>query len=143
MKVLSTMVEGQGGDQGLALARGHLGDLVLMEGDAPDQLGVEMHHLPGELVVADDGFRAAEAAGGVLHHREGLGQQVVQFLAAGDPGLELAGLGLQLLLRQGLVLDLEGVDPLHEGGALPEELPIVAAGEELEDAEKHGSGANP
>ena len=37
-------VEGQGGHQGLALAGLHLGDLALVEHDAPDQLDVEVTH---------------------------------------------------------------------------------------------------
>ena len=66
-------VKGQGGDEGLAFAGRHLGDLLLVQGDAADELDVEVHHLPGLFVVADDGRGAAEAAGGVLDHGEGLG----------------------------------------------------------------------
>ena len=40
-------VERQGGDEGLALAGGHFGDLALVQRDAADQLDVIMHHVPG------------------------------------------------------------------------------------------------
>jgi hypothetical protein len=56
-------------------------------------------------------------------------------------GLEFGGLGPEFVVGQFLVLDFEGVDPLDEGSALAEELPVVAASEELEDAKKHGSGS--
>ena len=46
----------------------------------------------------------------------------------------------EVVLGQVLVLQFEGVDLLDQGGALPEETPVVAAGEKFEDAEEHGSG---
>jgi hypothetical protein len=92
-------------------------------------------------MVADDGLGAAEAAGGVLDDREGLGEEGVEGFALGVAFLELGGLGAELVVGQFLVLDFEQIDPLDEGRALAEEPPVVAAGEELEDAEKHGSGS--
>ena len=134
-------VEGQGGDEGLAFTGRHLSDLVLVEGDAADELDVEMHHLPGQLMVAHDGGGAAEAAGGVLDDGESLREEGVEGFAFSVALLELLGLGAELVIRQFLVLGLEGVDPLDEGRALSEEFPVVAAREELENAEKHGSGS--
>ena len=116
-------------------------DLVLVKGDAPDELDVEMDHFPGLLVVADDGLGAAEAAGGVLDDGESLREEGVKGLPLGVTGLELGRLGTEGVVGQFLILDFEGVDPLDEGSALAEEPPVVAAGEELEDAEKHGSGS--
>jgi hypothetical protein len=100
-----------------------------------------MDHLPGQLVVADDGRGAAEAAGGVLDDGEGLGEEGVEGLTLGVTVLELGRLGTEGVVGQFLILDFEDVDPLDEGSALAEEPPVVAAGEELEDAEKHGSGS--
>ena len=44
----------QGGDQGLAFAGGHFGDLALVQGDAADQLDVKGDHLPFQRMAADD-----------------------------------------------------------------------------------------
>ena len=52
--------------EGLALAGRHFGDLALVERDAADQLDVEMDHVPGQLVLADDDLPADEPAGGAL-----------------------------------------------------------------------------
>jgi hypothetical protein len=92
-------------------------------------------------MFADDSRGAAEAAGGVLNDGEGLREEGVQGFTLGVSILELVGLGAELVVRQFLVLGFEGVDPLNEGRALTEEFPVVAAREELEDAEKHGSGS--
>jgi hypothetical protein len=86
-------VEGQGGDEGLAFAGGHLGDFALVEGDAADELHVEMNHVPDQLMVADHDGASAEAAGGVLHRGEGLGKDGVEGLAGLHAGAELVGLG--------------------------------------------------
>ncbi len=58
-------VAGQRGDEGLAFAGLHLGDLALVEDDAADQLDVEVAH-------ADD------AAAGFADDGEGFGQEVVE-----------------------------------------------------------------
>ena len=58
-------VAGERGDEGLAFAGLHLGDLAGVEDDAADQLDVEVTHLDGALAgFADDG--------------EGLGEDVVE-----------------------------------------------------------------
>jgi hypothetical protein len=93
-----------------------------------------MHHLPGLLVVANDGSGAAESAGGVLDDREGFGEEGVEGFSFSVAILELVGLGAKLVVGQFLVLDFEGVDLLDERRALTEEPPVVTAGEELEDA---------
>jgi hypothetical protein len=92
-------------------------------------------------MFTNDGLGPAETAGGVLDDGESLREEGVQGFALGVAILELVGLGAELVVRQFLVLDFEGVDPLDEGRALAEEPPVVAAREELEDAEKHGSGS--
>ena len=62
-------VERQGRDERLAFAGLHLGDRALVEHDAADQLDVEVAHAEGPLRSLAD-------------HRERLGQQIVEGLAA-------------------------------------------------------------
>jgi hypothetical protein len=100
-----------------------------------------MDHLPSQLMFAHGGLGAAETAGGVLDDRESLREEGVEGFTLGVAFLELVGLGAELVVRQFLILGLEGVDSLDDGRALTEEFPVVAAREELEDAEKHGSGS--
>ena len=96
-------VGGEGGHQGLAFAGLHLGDAALVEDDAADELhpvGLHAQHPPGGL-----------PAGG-----KGLRQQVVQALPVLVAVLELLGLGLELFVRQGGVLGVQGLDLIDDGG---------------------------
>ena len=68
----------QGGDERLAFAGGHFGDLALVQGDAADELHVERNHFPFEGMAAHDDFLAAQAAAGVFDHGEGFGQNFIQ-----------------------------------------------------------------
>ena len=61
-------IGGQRGDERLAFAGLHLGDLALVEHGAADELHVEVPHVE-------------HAAAGLADDREGLGQQVVERLA--------------------------------------------------------------
>ena len=126
-------VERQRGDEGLALARGHLGDAALVQRDAADQLDVEVHHVPRQLVVADDDLAADHAAGGILHRRESLGQDLVERLAGLEARAELVGLGAELLVGQRLVGELELVDAHDDRATLLDVFAMVAAGEFLEE----------
>jgi hypothetical protein len=92
-------------------------------------------------MFADGGISAAKTAGGGLDDREGLREEGIEGFTLGVAILELLRLAAELVVRQFLVLGLEGVDPLDDGRTLTEEFPVVAAREELEDAEKHGSGS--
>ncbi len=80
-------VAGQGGDQGLAFARPHLGDAAFVQHDAAD-------HLDVEVTLAQD------ALGRLADHREGFVHDVVQGLALGEPLLEFIGLGAQLIVAE-------------------------------------------
>ena len=91
-------IDGQGGDQGLAFAGLHLGDAALVQHDAADELDVEM-------------ALAERALGGLANGGEGLGQEVVQRLAVGQPLLERGRKRPELVVRFLLELGLEGVDP--------------------------------
>ena len=95
-------VGGQGGHQGFAFARLHLGDAALMEDDAADELnpiGAHSQHPVRRL-----------AAGG-----EGLWENIVQRLAVGQAGLELIGFGPQVVVAEGAVFLLQRLDLVHRG----------------------------
>ena len=66
------------------------------------------HHLDVEVALADDPL------GGLAHHRVGLGQQVVQRLAVGQPLAERISLRAQLGIRHLDVVGLERVDVLGD-----------------------------
>ena len=87
-------VQRQGGDQGLALAGAHLGDLALVQHDAADQLHVEV-------------AQADRARGRLAHRREGLRQQLVQRLAGRQALAKMGGPIPDLLVGQRLELGLE------------------------------------
>ena len=138
-------VHGQGADQGLALAGGHFGDAAQVKAHAADELDVEGHHFPAERVATDLDLGAAEATAGVLHHREGLGHEGLEFalefvvvLDGRQLGLPSGGLLAEhrLGLRLQLLLDL--VDPGNEG-AEAFDLTVVAGPEYLtENQTDHG-----
>ena len=112
-------VGGEDGHQSLAFTGLHLGDPALMEHDAADDLdpvGPHAQHPVGCL-----------PAGG-----EGLGEDVVQSRALGQPVLEYLGLGLQVLVGELAVAVLQGHDLFHLGGKLLD-LPLGAGAEELAD----------
>jgi hypothetical protein len=112
-----------------------------VERDAADELHVEVHHVPGELVVADDDGAANHPAGGILHRGERLRQDLLEggafVLGGGHPGAEFVGLGPQLLVGQRLVGLLQFVDPRDGGARLLEELLVVPAGKSFEEKRKH------
>ena len=72
-------IGGQRRDERLALAGLHLGDLALVQHRAADELHVEVPHVE-------------HAAAGLADDGEGLGEQVVERLALGEPLAELGGL---------------------------------------------------
>ena len=82
-------VDRQRGDERLAFAGLHLGDLAAVEHHAADQLDVEVPHVE-------------HAAAGFADDREGLGQQVVERLAVGEARAELGGLGAELRVGERL-----------------------------------------
>ena len=116
---------GQRGDQRLALAGAHFGDLAVVQRHAADQLHVEVAHLQRPLAgLADDGER--------------LGQERVERLAVGDALLELGGLRLQRLVGERGDRGLERVD-LPDGLRVLLQQALVAAAEDAgEDVGDHG-----
>ncbi len=109
-------VRGQRGDQRLALAGAHLGDLALVQHHAADELHVEVS-------------QAEHAARGLAHHRERLGKQVVDGLAGGELLAELHGLRREVGVGQRLEARLERVGLPDDSGVLADE-PLVAATED-------------
>ncbi len=107
----------EGGHEGLALARLHLRDRAAVEGQAADELHVEVPHVE-------------DAAACLARHREGFGQEVVQGLPLGQPLLELPGLGRELRVGERPQRRLQLADPLNDGAdAL--QLPLVLGPDDL------------
>ena len=86
------------GREGLALAGLHLGDAAEVERHRADHLDVEQAH------PQDPATRLADG-------REGVGQDVVERLALGQPRLELSRPGAELVVAERLHGGLEVVDP--------------------------------
>ena len=110
-------VDRQRGDQRLAFAGLHLGDLALVQHHAADQLHVEMP-------------LAERALGGLADGGEGRHQQVVERVPIGELLAERVGAGPQLGVGQALELRLEHVDGLDRG-AIGLEPAIVRGAEHL------------
>ena len=118
-------VHGHGGDERLALAGLHLGDVAVVEDDAAQHLDVEGPH-------------AERALGRLAGDGERLEQQVVEQLAVVVALPELGRLGAQLLVAQGGDVRLQLGDP---GGLLLEglEAPALAGAQQLVDDLDHGA----
>ncbi len=83
-------VGGQRGDQGLALAGAHFGNLALVQHRGADQLHVEVAH-------------PQHAPAGLAHHRERFRQQAVERLALAQALAEQTGLRRQIGIAHRLV----------------------------------------
>ena len=116
-------VSGERGDERLAFARFHLGDLAAVQDHAAHQLDVEVAHVE-------------HAPSGLPHHREGFDQQVVERLASRDALAELVGLRAQLFVGERLDFRFERA---NLGDQRPEPLDLALVlraddlGEELTD----------
>ena len=86
-------IRGQRRHQRLAFAGAHLGDAAFVEGQAADELHVEVPHLE-------------RALRGLANHGERFGREVVERLAGGEPLAEFVGLGPQGLVAQCLAARL-------------------------------------
>ena len=117
-------VEGQGGGEGLAFARLHLGDPAAMEGHAAHELHVEV-------ALPDD------ALGRLAAHGEGLGEQLVEGLARHEPTAELGSHLLEPGIAHDAITRFEIVDRVDDGHHLLE-LPVVPARDELAKKTEHG-----
>ena len=73
-------VNRQRGDERLAFAGGHLGNVALVQRHAADELHIVRDHLPLEVVAAHMHIGAVKPAAGIFHHRERFRQDSRQFL---------------------------------------------------------------
>ena len=80
-------IDGQRGDEGLAFARLHLGDLAFVQNHAADELHVEMALTEGAL-------------GSLAHRGEGGDEQIVDRSAFGKLPPEVLGTQLQLVVGE-------------------------------------------
>ena len=132
------------GDEGFAFAGSHFGDLTFVDRHAADELHIKVHHVPSELVIADDDLAAAEPAGGAFDGGERLGENRVErsaFVGGGsDTGAKLVGLGAELLVSESLVAQLKLVDARDDGAAFFEKLTIMTAGETFKEKREHEGG---
>ncbi len=132
-------VAGKGGDEGLAFAGLHLGDLALVEDHAADELNIEVAHLHGtQASLADDGeglgkdlferglLGGAGALGGVFLG----GIDVFGGDGRGDALAELIGFGAQLLVGERLNGGLQSID-LRDGGKKALDRPFVTGAKDL------------
>ena len=93
----SVEIAGQGGDERLALAGLHLGNMTLMKRHGADELYIKVAH-------------ARDALGSLTHGGKSLGKHVVERLAVGVTLAKLIGLGAEFLLGHLLKLGLKTVD---------------------------------
>ena len=121
-------IDGQGGDQRLAFAGLHLGDLALVQHHAADQLHVEVALAEGAL-------------GGFAHGGEGRHQQVVERHAFGELLAELLRARAQLCVREPHHLRFQRVDGL-DLGPVGFDFAIVGAPEDLGGYRADGQHAN-
>ena len=117
----------QRGDERLALAGAHFGDLAVVQHHSADQLDVEMAHLQRPLAgLANDG--------------EGLRQNGVERLAVRDTLLELHRLRFQGLVAERRDLGFERVDLAHRRPELLEQSLVAAAEDAGEDIDHNRGG---
>ncbi len=135
-------VRRQRGDEGLAFAGHHFGDVAAVQDDAAEDLRVEVPHVLG-------------AAAGLAAGGERLGQDVFQRRAVGQALLERWRQVAQLLVRQGAHLLFEAVDLVEERAGLDDgcgpgrlgadvaqvaDVPLVAGPEEGHEPAADGVG---
>ena len=101
--------------EGLALAGAHLGDLALVQGDAADQLHVEVAHLEG-------------AARRLAHHRKGLRQQLIEARAGFSRSRNSSVLARSCSSVSALIAVFELVGGAHIAAIALDE-PLIAAAE--------------
>ena len=122
-------IDRQGGDQRLAFAGAHFGDLTPMQHDPADHLNIEVAH-------------AEHTDAGFTDRSEGFGQQIVERFAFFQHPLELGGLGLELLVAQRRKARLISGDQLN---SLVERFDVTIVGRSensLGNGAEHGNFLN-
>ena len=115
-------IGGEGGHEGFAFARSHLGDAAFVQCHATDQLHVEVAHLAG-------------AAGRLAHGGERFGNQGIEGFAGLVAGAEVFGAGGEGLVAQFRKTPFEGVDAVHQLAEPLQFATVLGA----EDSLKHGA----
>ena len=89
-------VNGQGGDEGFAFPGLHFRDHAAVQGDATDELAIEVDHFPIKRLIAHAEGGAAEAAGGGFDDRVGLREDAFEVFdaARAEFGLDVMEGGL-------------------------------------------------
>ena len=119
-------IGGEGGDQRLAFPGAHLGDPALVEGDAAEQLDVEVAHVES-------------APAGLAHHRERFGEHRFERFPVTDPGAKGLRPRAKLVAGECGERRLQCVDAL-DGSAHPAQLPVIAGADDLaEQGLDHGA----
>ena len=118
-------VDGERGDEGLALAGPHLGDAALVKHHAADQLHVEM-------ALAERALRR------LAHGGEGGDEKVVEGLAVRDLPPEILGAGAELLVGEGGEFRLERIDLRHLGSVALEAAVVGRTEDLLGERAEHG-----
>jgi len=118
-------VGGQRRDQGLALAGAHLGDPPAMQGDAAEQLHVEVAH-------------AERTAGRFADHRKGLGKQVIERTAGRKAAAKFVSFGAQRRVVERLQRRFESRRGAHLASHGFEHALVATAENALEKIEHYG-----
>ena len=116
-------VDGKGGDERLALAGLHLGDLAIVEGSAADELDVEVAQADG-------------APRGLPHDGERLIAEVIERFAAGDALAEGGGSGGELVVGEGGQAAFEVSDDIDHALVALDFL-VVRVAEDVEQFAEH------
>lgn len=104
-----------------------------MKRDPADELHVKMHHVPHQLVVADDCFRAAKPARGVFDDGERLGKQLFERFALFETLHQRGRFCFQLVVGELLKFRLQRVDFANDRFAFADELAMMPPRKNLED----------
>ncbi len=107
-------VDGQCRDERFSFAGGHFRDLALVEDYSADELAVEGHHVPRDLVAAHKPVLAVQSAADLFHRGERFGKDIIEGLALGQAKLELGGLRAEFLIRESGHLGLVRLDFVHK-----------------------------
>ena len=114
-------VDWTGGDQRFAFTGGHLGNLAFVQDDSPDELNIEMNHVPDDLLVTNQNRSPPESACRIFHQGECLGQnraqttcELVWIVKVREILFPLSRLLPELIFRERLKFQLELIDLLDE-----------------------------
>jgi len=128
----SVQVKRERCDKRLSFPGLHFRNGLTVQGNAANQLNIVMHHIPG--IGGADVFNRTptQTPRRILHGGKSLRKKIVQGFTVLEALPELRSLGLELLIREGLVGYLQFVNPFNERATLTVELFIMPPREALE-----------